>query len=79
MPLSATGLWYEFRGPENGRIVILSPGMGGSASYWEPNLAALTEQYRVLLYDHRGTGRSDRALPGEVSIDSMAQLTTARS
>ncbi len=73
MPLSATGLWYEFRGPENGRIVILSPGMGGSASYWEPNLAALTEQYRVLLYDHRGTGRSDRALPGEVSIDSMAQ------
>ena len=73
MPLSAGGLWYEFRGPENGKIVILSPGMGGSASYWEPNLAALTEQHRVLLYDHRGTGRSDHSLPGEVSIDTMAR------
>ena len=73
MPLSATGLWYEFHGPEDGQVVILSPGMGGSATYWAPNLPALSERYRVLLYDHRGTGRSDRALPGEVSIDTMAR------
>jgi aminoacrylate hydrolase len=73
MPLSATGLWYEFHGPEDGQVVILSPGMGGSAGYWAPNLPALSERYRVLLYDHRGTGRSDRALPGEVSIDTMAR------
>lgn len=72
MPLSATGLWHEFHGPEDGQVVILSPGMGGSAGYWEPNLAALSERYRVLLYDHRGTGRSDRALPDEVTIASMA-------
>jgi len=72
MPLSATGLWYEFHGPENGQVVILSPGMGGSSSYWAPNLPALSERYRVLLYDHRGTGRSDRSLLGEVSVGTMA-------
>jgi len=71
--LSAAGLWYEWHGPADGEVLILSPGMGGSASYWAPNLSALSERYRVLLYDHRGTGRSDRALPGQVSIDTMAE------
>ena len=71
--LSGAGLWYEWHGPADGEVLILSPGMGGSASYWAPNLPALSERYRVLLYDHRGTGRSDRALPGEVSIDTMAR------
>ena len=72
MPLSATGLWYEWHGPADGEVLILSPGMGGSAGYWAPNLAALSERYHVLLYDHRGTGRSDRSLPGEVSVGTMA-------
>jgi len=71
--LSATGLWYEWHGPADGEVLILSPGMGGSANYWEPNLAALSERYRVLLYDHRGTGRSDRSLPGEVSVGTMGE------
>lgn len=59
----ATGLWYEWHGPENGEIVVLSPGLGGSGGYWAPNLAALSECYRILLYDHRGTGRSERQMP----------------
>lgn len=68
----ATGLHYEWHGPEDGEVLILSPGLGGSASYWAPNLAALAAHYRVLLYDHRGTGRSDRALPDTVSVEDMA-------
>jgi len=66
------GLWYEWHGPEDGEVLILSPGLGGSANYWAPNLPGLTQHYRVLLYDHRGTGRSDRALPEDVSIHTMA-------
>ena len=69
----AAGLWYEWHGPEEGEVLILSAGLGGSAAYWEPNLAIFAERYRVLLYDHRGTGRSDRALPDRVTVEDMAQ------
>jgi aminoacrylate hydrolase len=69
----AAGLWYEWHGPEDGEVLILSPGLGGSANYWQPNLAALAARYRLLLYDHRGTGRSDRALPPRVSVEDFAE------
>ncbi len=59
----AAGLYYEMHGPEDGAPLILSPGLGGSADYWAPNLAAFAEAHRVILYDHRGTGRSERARP----------------
>jgi len=68
----AAGLWYEWTGNADGEPLLLSSGLGGSASYWQPNLAALGERYRILLYDHRGTGRSDRALPDRVSVDDLA-------
>ncbi len=72
MPVSASGLYYELVGQPDAQPLVLSSGLGGSAKYWEPNLAALTERFRVILYDHRGTGRSDRTLPVPFSIDSMA-------
>jgi aminoacrylate hydrolase len=71
MPHSG-GLWYEWHGPEEGEVLILSPGLGGAGSYWAPNLAALSRNRRVLLYDHRGTGRSAPLDDGPVSIASMA-------
>jgi aminoacrylate hydrolase len=69
---NAAGLYYELHGTGDAPPLILSSGLGGSASYWAPNLAAFAEHYRVILYDHRGTGRSDRALPEAVSVDDFA-------
>jgi aminoacrylate hydrolase len=69
----AAGLWYEWHGPQEGEVLILSSGLGGSGDYWRPNLATFAERHRVLLYDHRGTGRSDRPLPDEVTVEAMAQ------
>jgi aminoacrylate hydrolase len=66
------GLHCEVLGPPDGEPVILSAGLGGSAEYWRPNLAALTQRYRVILYDHRGTARSDRALPPDHGVEAMA-------
>lgn len=70
--MHAAGLWYEWHGPPEGEAIILSPGLGGSGSYWTPNLAALSRDYRVLVYDHRGTGRSGPLPDTEVSVASMA-------
>lgn len=71
MPHSG-GLWYEWHGPEDAEPLILSSGLGGSASFWAPNLETFAARFRVLLYDHRGTGRSDRALPERVTVEDMA-------
>ncbi|MEE4451502.1 pyrimidine utilization protein D [Novosphingobium resinovorum] len=69
----AEGLHYEFHGPQDAPTLILSSGLGGAGAYWTPNLAALARSHRVLTYDQRGTGRSDRALPPTTSIEDMAQ------
>ena len=68
----AAGLYYEVYGPDDGNPVVMSAGLGGSGEYWRPQVAALAERYRVILYDHRGTARSDRALPPDHRVERMA-------
>jgi aminoacrylate hydrolase len=71
------GLWVEEHGPADGPPLILSAGLGGSGAYWAPNLDALAAHQRVILYDHRGTARSDRALPPRLTVDDMADDVVA--
>ena len=68
----AAGLYYEVHGREDRDPLILSSGLGGSGDYWKPNLRALAEHFRVIVYDHRGTGRSDRALPETLTVGDLA-------
>lgn len=77
MPRSGTvdGLFYELHdaGPDDTReVVVLSAGLGGSGAFFAPQMQALTARFRVALYDQRGTGRSDRALPSPYAVSDMA-------
>jgi aminoacrylate hydrolase len=69
---TAAGLYWEQHGKGSSTPVILSSGLGGSANYWRPNLAALAAQDVVVTYDHRGTGRSEREIAGALSVGGMA-------
>lgn len=67
------GLYYEVHGePAAGReTVVLSAGLGGSGAFWAPQMAALLERFRVVLYDHRGTARSVRTLTDPHTVAVM--------
>lgn len=68
------GLCYEVHdGPSGAATVLLSAGLGGSGAFWAPQMEALTARFRVVLYDQRGTGRSDRALPSPYAVADMAR------
>ena len=68
------GLHYDVHeGPADAATVLLSAGLGGSGAFWAPQMEALTARFRVVLYDHRGTGRSDRVLPSPYAVSDMAR------
>jgi aminoacrylate hydrolase len=66
---------YDLHGPVDAAdTVLLSSGLGGSASFWQPQIPALVQAgYRVIAYDQRGTGRSPGTLPAPYTIAHMAQ------
>jgi len=58
MPIRDGALYYEVHG--TGAPLLLVSGLGGVGSFWAPQLPALTQDFRVVIHDHRGTGKSSR-------------------
>ena len=50
-------VWFEERG--RGDALLLTHGYGATSHMWDPQLDALGERFRVVVWDLRGHGRSD--------------------
>ena len=74
--LTANGvrLYYERSG--EGDPLLLISGLGGGAGMWQAMLPRFAKDFHCILYDHRGTGRSD-APPGPYTMDQMADDAAA--
>jgi aminoacrylate hydrolase len=65
---------YEESG--EGEPLIFVSGLNGVARYWQPQIPVFSKRFRVIAYDQRGTGGSDR-LQREFSLDQMASELAA--
>lgn len=63
-------LYYEEHG--SGPPLLMVAGLGGTGSYWGPQIAPFAEHFRVILHDHRGTGQSTPDTRTKYSVEQMA-------
>ncbi|AHG18440.1 3-oxoadipate enol-lactonase [Chania multitudinisentens RB-25] len=47
---------YRLDGPSEAPLLVLSNSLGTTFELWQPQMAALAQQYRVLRYNQRGHG-----------------------
>jgi 3-oxoadipate enol-lactonase len=62
---------YVLEGPEHAPVLLFASSLGTTHAMWDPQAAALKDEYRVLRYDHRGHGGSP-VPPGPYAIDDLA-------
>ncbi|HHZ01957.1 MAG TPA: alpha/beta hydrolase [Tissierellia bacterium] len=51
-------LFYEVKG--EGKPIVLVHGWSQDSSVFQPQIEELSKEYKVVVYDHRGHGKSDR-------------------
>ncbi|MBD3625251.1 MAG: alpha/beta fold hydrolase [Rhodobacteraceae bacterium] len=65
-------LYYEEHG--HGPVLMMVAGLGGIGAYWAPQIEFFAAHFRVIVHDHRGTGKSSRSKIS-YSVDQMAADT----
>ena len=63
---------YRFDGSPGWPVVVLSNSLGATLSMWDPQVPALSRQFRVLRYDPRGHGLS-AAPAGPYTIEGLGR------
>jgi pimeloyl-ACP methyl ester carboxylesterase len=69
--MTAIDVAYESHGPAHLPTVVLTGSLGTTMEMWYPQVAALSNHYRVVAYDTRGHGRSP-VPPGPYDVDDLA-------
>jgi len=66
-----TRLHYSVSGRRDGEPVLMIQGLGADSRGWLRQRLAFGARYRVIVFDNRGVGRSDRP-PGPYDLEVMA-------
>ena len=66
-------LHYRWQGKEDGPVLVLINGLLTDLSSWNGHLPAYTDNFRVLTYDCRGQGQSDKPEEGPYTPEQHAQ------
>ena len=67
--LTVDDLTFCFQDLGDGEPVIILPGLGTSIDFWQLNVAALAEHYRVLAIDLPGFGKSAKPANASYELD----------
>ena len=67
-----TGLTVRAAGPPDAPAVVLVHGFSLDMTMWHHQWKALSDRYRVIVYDQRGHGRSERGVDSDYSLQAMA-------
>ncbi len=71
LKVNGAQLYYEDHGPKDAPAIVLSPLLYTDTSVFEPMVRMLSDDYRVICYDHRGSGKTMGAV--SPSIESSAK------
>ncbi|MBV2167534.1 MAG: alpha/beta hydrolase [Bdellovibrio sp.] len=63
--------YYEEHGSRSSPAIVLSPLLYTNTSVYEPIVRMLSDDYRVIIYDHRGAGKSSR--PASPDLEHSAR------
>jgi 3-oxoadipate enol-lactonase len=74
--LDGTRIHYELSGRADGEPLLLLQGLGADLKGWAAQRYALGRQFRLLLVDNRGAGRSDKP-DGPYDLEVMANDAVA--
>jgi len=69
-------LYYEVYGDPANLPVLLLTGLGGSGESWDTQVQLFADKYRVIVPDHRGTGRSTHTLEGHTTAQLAADMAS---
>jgi 3-oxoadipate enol-lactonase len=68
--MAAVEVHAVVEGPADAPVLLLSNSLGADLAMWDPQVPALSEQFRVVRYDTRGHGRSPSVV-GDSTIDDL--------
>ena len=74
MKIEVNGININYAVHGQGPELILIHGFGGNLTYWEPQVRAFSQKFRVITFDQRGCGQSGQPQFGFGFDDFIEEL-----